>query len=230
MVGASFEKACAVTSHALAHEAMAWIGQLYDLEDRIAESSFDERLQTRQQEAIPLLEKLKKRMDKVIGNLRPTSQLAKAIGYVSNRWDAMTRYTTDGRYAIDNNVSERNIRPSVIGRKNYLFFGNDAGAESASVWYTLIASARRNHVQVLPYLTELLTEVPKIVPEYLAIGSAATPFESLTDQQLSDLRQFLPDRWLQAHPEHRAEERQHELQRDLQRRRSKRAARRLVKA
>ena len=138
----------------------------------------------------------------------------------------MIRYAEDGRYAIDNNLIERLLRPSVIGRKNYLFFGSHGGGDAAAIWYTIIQSARRNQVDILPYLTDVLNRLPTIVPEYLPRGSASSPFESLAADQLSALRSLLPDRWLRDHPEHLLAHRAEELAADTARRRRRRANRR----
>jgi hypothetical protein len=163
--------------------------------------------------------------------VRPSSKLYEAIGYLLNRWRAMTRFTTDGRYAIDNNAAERSIRPSVIGRKNYEFFGSDRGGKAGCIWYTLIQSARHNYVRVLPYLNDVLVRLPSIVPEYLRVGDAASPFDSLSARQREALTDLLPDRWLQSHRVHRCEERLRELEAENQRRRShRRLRRRSVKA
>ena len=181
-------------------------------------------------ESVPILNRLHDRLTEVQPTVRPSTKLAEAIGYLLNRWDAMTRFATDGQYAIDNNTAERAIRPSVIGRKNYQFFGSDAGGRAACVWYTLIQSARSNHVHVTPYLNDVLVRLPQIVPEYLRVGDAQTPFESLSEGQREQLSELLPDRWLKAHPEHRNEDRQRELDQANQRRRQRRASRRrLVK-
>lgn len=221
-----FDEARAVSSHPLAEEALAWIWQLYDLEDRLVEAAPDVRGQARLREAVPVLQRLHERLLEVQPEVRPSSKLAEAIGYLLNRWEAMTRFTTDGRYAIDNNEAERSLRPSVIGRKNYEFFGSDSGGEAGCVWYTLVGSARRNHVCALPYLHDVLLKVPEIVPEYLRVGDAATAFDSLSPAQLEALANLLPDRWLESHPEHRSEERQRELELENQRRRQRRRLRR----
>jgi transposase len=223
-----FDQACAVSSHIAAHEALAWIQQLYDLEDQLAERSPQERLRVRQQEAVPILARLEEQLRQVAPTLRPSSKLAEAINYVLNRWHAMIRYTEDGRYAIDNNLIERLLRPAVIGRKNYLFFGSDGGADAAAIWYTLIQSARRNLVDILPYLTDVLTRLPTIVPEYLPTGSAKSPFASLAADQVSALRSLLPDQWLREHPEHLLADRAEELAADTARRRRRRAQRRVA--
>jgi len=221
-----FDESCAVTSHALAHEALASIWQLYDIEDRMAELAPEVRRQTRQRESVPILKELHRRLLEVKPTARPSSKLYEAIGYLLNRWDAMTRFTTDGRYAIDNNTAERSIRPTVIGRKNYEFFGSDRGGEAGCIWYTLIQSARRNHVRVLPYLNDVLERLPRIVPEYLRVGDAESPFASLSARQLDDLASLLPDRWIEEHPAHRSEDRQRELDAQNQRRRQRRKLRR----
>lgn len=219
-----------MTTHPLAHEALAWIWELYDVEDRLADAEAAERQRVRMCESVPILGQLHERLAEVQPTVRPSSKLYEAIGYLLNRWDAMTRFTTDGRYAIDNNEAERSIRPSVIGRKNYQFFGGDRGGEAGCIWYTLIQSARRNHVRVLPYLNDVLVRLPTIVPEYLRVGDAQTPFDALSTQQIEDLGGLLPDRWLKEHPKHRSDERQRELEAQNDRRRRRRQRRRqLVK-
>lgn len=223
-----FDESCAVTSHPLAEEALAWIWLLYDIEDRYAEVTAAERGQVRLRESVPILERLHEQLVAARPAVRPSSKLAEAIGYVLNRWQGMTRFTTDGRYAIDNNAAERSLRPAVIGRKNYEFFGSDRGGAAGCSWYTLIQSARHNHVCALPYLNDILRQVPQIVPEYLRVGDAATAFDSLSTEQVHALTNLLPDRWLATHPEHRCEDRQRELELEKQRRRQRRRLRRSI--
>jgi transposase len=173
----------------------------------------DERRALRQTEALPILTRMKERFEEVRPTLRPTSKLAEAINYVLNRWDAFVRYTSDGRIRIDNNVIERLLRPIAIGRKNYLFFGSERGGQTAATLYTLVQSARRNCVDVWPYLTDVLRRIAAIAP-----GNTAA------------LEALLPDRWVAAHPEHRLEQREEESREAQARRRRKRAARRLAVA
>jgi transposase len=206
-----FEKAIPTTSHPLVHEAMIWTQQLYDIEDRAHEMSPDDRQALRQAEALPILARMKARFDEVRPTLRPTASLADAIDYVLNRWDAFVRYTQDGRISIDNNVIERLLRPVAIGRKNFLFFGSEKGGKTAATLYTLVQSARRNCVDVWPYLTDVLRQVAAIAP-----GDTAA------------LEALLPDRWVAAHPEHRLEQREEESREAQARRRWKRAARRVA--
>ncbi|MCA9172707.1 MAG: IS66 family transposase, partial [Planctomycetales bacterium] len=108
-----FDESCLVTTHPLAHDALAWIWQLYDLEDQILEATPDERLAVRRRESAPILDRLYAQLREAQGTVRPSSKLSEAIGYCLNRWDAMARYATDDRYPIDNNAAERALRPAV---------------------------------------------------------------------------------------------------------------------
>ena len=155
---------------------------------------------------------MKARFHEVRPTLRPTAKLAEAIDYVLNRWDAFVRYTTDGRTPIDNNTIERLLRPVAIGRKNYLFFGSEKGGQTAATLYTLVQSARRNCVDVWPYLTDVLRRLPAIDPTDTAA-----------------LEALLPGRWVAAHPEHRLEQREEESREAQACRRQKRLARRAAR-
>jgi hypothetical protein len=84
------------------------------------------------------------------------SDLASAIRYALSRWSALTRYLDDGTLAIDNNAVERAIRPLVLGRKNWLFAGSDAGGERAAAIYSLIETAKLNGLDPEPYLRAVL--------------------------------------------------------------------------
>jgi transposase len=76
------------------------------------------------------------------------------------RWSALTRYLEEGYLHIDNNPVERAIRGVAIGRKNFLFAGNDAGGERAASIYTLIETCKLNGVDPFAYLCEVLEKLP----------------------------------------------------------------------
>ncbi len=56
--------------------------------------------------------------------------MGKAITYTLSQWPALARFLTDGRIEIDNNGVENAIRPTAIGKKNWLFIGAAAAAAS----------------------------------------------------------------------------------------------------
>ena len=87
------------------------------------------------------------------------SELAGAFRYMLTRWTALTRAFDDGRIALDNNPAERALRSVAIGRKNYLFAGSDRGAERAAALYSLIETAKLNHLDPEAYLRDILGRI-----------------------------------------------------------------------
>ena len=82
--------------------------------------------------------------------------MGKALDYAYKLWPRLRRYDLDGRYHIDNNSVERNQRPSVIGRKNYLFSKSDSGAVDNAIFYSLIENCEIVGVNSLQWLTHVL--------------------------------------------------------------------------
>jgi transposase len=75
------------------------------------------------------------------------------------RWEALTLFCEGGRLEIDNNAAERSLRAVVLGRKNYLFAGSDAGGERAATIYGLIGTAKLNSLNPEAYLCEVLSRI-----------------------------------------------------------------------
>ena len=91
-------------------------------------------------------------LQETLRSLSQKSALAEAIRYALKLWDALVRFTSDGRIEIDNNAAERSLRTVALGRKNYLFAGSDAGGERAAAIYSLIGSAKLNNIDPEAYL------------------------------------------------------------------------------
>lgn len=82
--------------------------------------------------------------------------MSKALDYAYKLWPRLRRYALDSRYHIDNNSVERNQRPSVMGRKNYLFSKSDGRAVDNAIFYSLIESCEIVGVNPLQWLTHVL--------------------------------------------------------------------------
>jgi len=117
------------------------------------------RLAARQATAVPLLKKLKAFLEWARDAGSTIMPMHDASRYMLDRWDAFARYTTDGRLEMSNNAAERAIRPTVIGRKNYMFCGSDAGAERAASFYTIIESAKMNGLDPEAYLGDIIARI-----------------------------------------------------------------------
>ncbi len=181
---------------------MIW--RLYKVEDRVRPLDDDARRAMRQTEAVPILERLREELDRLSSKLLPKSALAQAVTYASNQWQALCRYTEDGRLTIDNNMSERRVRDQAIGRKNWMFLGSVEAGPRAAVLCTILAGAKRHRLEPWAYLHDVILQLAvDASPEFLA--------------------GLLPDRWALAHPEHiltyRLEESRQKAQRRDQRRR-----------
>ena len=163
-----------------AHQILEWIRQLYDVEERTRELSADARREVRAREAEPVLDRIGTRIAELEKRALPKSALAKAVWYTSNQWQALRRYTEDGRLTIDNNVSERTLRHQAIGRKNWLFLGSRQAGPRAAVLFTILAGAKRHRIEPWTYLRELLLRL---------------------HNDHAHLDAMLPDRWASEHPE-----------------------------
>ena len=87
------------------------IGELFAIEADISGRPPEERQAVRAARSVPLLEVLKAEFEDKRSRASEKVKLGKALNYALNRWDALTRYTTDGRLNICNNAAERAIRP-----------------------------------------------------------------------------------------------------------------------
>lgn len=149
------------TKSPVAAEALSRISALYAIEAEINGKTVDVRLSERQSRAVPLLGQMKTWLEGERQRLSRKTTVAKAINYSLARWGALTRYTTDGRLAIDNNVAERALRTVAVTRKSYLFLGSDEGGRRAAAIYSIVESARLNGFDPHAYLADIIDKMAK---------------------------------------------------------------------
>lgn len=149
--------------------ALERINALFDLERRACEANLDhdQRQRWRTEHARPMLDELRRFLDDEQQQLLPKTPTMAAIGYVQNHWQALTRYLDDGQCVIDNNAAERALRVVALGRKNWLFAGSEAGGHAASVFYTLIESAKAQGHNPRVYLEDVLRRLPTTLDKHL---------------------------------------------------------------
>lgn len=156
---------------------------LYKLEDalKIAYADVGKIKEVRQTQAKPILDELKAYLDDKVTSVLPSSKLGKAIAYTLKRWQNLLTYLQDGRYEIDNNRSERAIKPFVCGRKNWLFSNSVDGAQASANLFSLIESAKLHRLDPVSYLTHVFKELPncKTVADYEALLPYAINDEKL---------------------------------------------------
>jgi transposase len=146
------------TRSPVAKEALDRIAAVYAIEDLARFAPAAERVEHRRETA-PLLDKFFDWAKATVGKLSGKLELAKAFRYTIDRREALTRFVTDGRLEVDNNVAENAMRGIALGRKNYLFCGSDSGGERAASIYTLVTSAKLNGLNPETYLRDILTKI-----------------------------------------------------------------------
>jgi transposase/uncharacterized small protein (DUF1192 family) len=154
-----FHDVWTATRSEIAKEALDQIGALYDIEREITGRPPDERRAVRQARSRPKVEAFRTWAEAQLGRLPGKSDLAKAFRYGLTRWTAFTLFLEDGRVAMDNNAAERAIKPVVIGRKNWLFAGADAGGETLADAMTIIESAKLSGHDPEAYLANILSRI-----------------------------------------------------------------------
>ena len=168
-----------------AHWFLLQFRHLYAVEARARHTSAGPALRQawRSAESRMIWARLKRAVDVLTPKVLPQSLLGRALAYGRNQWTGLVRHLELGRVEIDNNLVENAIRPTAVGKKNFLFVGHpDAGWRSA-VFYSLVESCRRRGINAERYLKDVLVHLP--------------------DLQQSELDRFLPGEWIKRHPEAR---------------------------
>lgn len=136
------------------------IAVLYELEENLKHSKADYRQiqDERKTKAYPILKSLETYMQEVHKQYIPNEAMEKALRYAFSVWIRISRYVQDGRFNIDNNLMEQAIRPITLGRKNYLFCGNNEGAENNAIFYTFMACCREAKIEPYGWLKDILAK------------------------------------------------------------------------
>jgi transposase len=171
-----FEKAL-VTDKEPAQYFLTELQKLYAIERRLREqqSSPEQIVSSREQEAVPILAALKTWLTEQYTTNLVKSPLTTAVGYALQRWDKLSNYTTESQLQIDNNLVENAMRPVALGRKNYLFAGSNEGGKLLALFYSLLETCKKQELNPLEYLHDILERMPST--------------------KTSELRSLLPDQW-----------------------------------
>ena len=176
----------------LASQGLSFYRQLYDVEERGKTLDAAARWALRQRDAVPIWARMRRWLDSdALKRVLPKSAIGEALGYLRNQWTALQVYLSDGRIPIDNDQSERIIRPLTVGRNNWLFLGHPRAAPGRLQMYSVVSTAHRHHLMIDVYLEDVLRKLADARqnhPADLEPGSA----------YLLDL---LPDRWALTHPQ-----------------------------
>jgi hypothetical protein len=170
-----------------APRAAAWVLRqlqlLYAIEKELRDARAGPRLRGahRASSSRMVIERLHRALVRMKATHRylPQSLMGKAIDYALGQWPSLKIFLRDGRLEIDNNLIENAIRPTAIGKKNWLFIGEAQAGQRSAIIYTVVESCRRQDIDPFAYLRDLFTRLP-----------------TATNWQIKDLT---PSAWARAH-------------------------------
>lgn len=176
--------ACARAGDALAHEGLRMIRRLFAVERLSAMhgESADQRLCRRKEHSAPALAELRAWVDEHRAVIPPKSSMGRALGYLHRQWHRLTLCLTDGHIELTNNRVERELRSLVLGRKNWLFAFGDLGGKRTATILTIVATCIAHGISPRAYLHAVTKLIVNGWPN-------------------ARLRELLPDRIVDLHPE-----------------------------
>jgi hypothetical protein len=151
---------------------------LYEIEKtaRELELSSESIKQIREQESLPILDRLHTWLQNQYMIAQPKSSFGKALFYCLNNWTELTQFVQDGELQIDNNHTEREMKYIAMGRHAWLFFGSDKGAKDHAIVLSVLSTCRRHGVEPWAFLTDVL--------------------QRLTENPAANLEELLPYNWI----------------------------------
>ena len=144
-----------------ADEMVEMIARLYKVEKDDRLSTIEERYQSRQDISKPILDTIRHWLDTNITVTAPKSALGQAMAYMDKYWPRLIRYVEAGHLPIDNNETERAIRPFAIGRRAWLFADTPAGAEASARLYSMVETAKANGLEPYTWLLKVMRGLPE---------------------------------------------------------------------
>lgn len=146
----------------LATEALCFIRKIYKVESDANKAGLnaDELKEQRLKISYPTIRLFETWMKETYLKVLPNSKMGDAIEYTYSLLPRLSRYVNDGRINIDNNLIENAIRPLALGRRNYLFCGNDASAYRAAIVYSLISTCKAVDVDPRTWMEDVLRKIP----------------------------------------------------------------------
>lgn len=176
--------ACARAGDTLALVPLRMLRRLFAVErlSALRGENAEQRLARRLKDSTPVVEELRRWVDDNRANHPPKTPLGEAIGYLHRQWSRLTLFLTDGNIELTNNRVERELRALVLGRKNWLFAFGDLGGKRTAAILTLVGTCVAQRINPRAYL--------HVVTRLLVHGWLN-----------SRLRELLPDRIGELHPE-----------------------------
>ncbi|MCL6634088.1 MAG: IS66 family transposase [Alicyclobacillus herbarius] len=145
-----------------ARVGLEYCNRLFALERKWKDATPEERYQGRLTHSKPVLDEFLAWLEEQNTRVLPKTLLGQAVTYCLKQWCKLTAFLEDGHLELDNNRSERSMKPFVIGRKNWLFSNTPRGAKASAIAYSILETAKENGLNPFAYLEYLLERLPNI--------------------------------------------------------------------
>lgn len=164
------------TGKGLAPQAINQIAKLYRIEHEAERMTVQQRKELRQDKAKPILEEINQWLIANKSKVPEKSTLGKAFTYAINQWPYLIAYINHGEVQIDNNLIENLIRPFALGRRNWLFIGNERAGRCSALLYSLIQTCKLNQINARKYFNYVLDQAHLIRQNQIDITSLLPQF------------------------------------------------------
>ncbi len=148
-------------SNSLAYLALKQIQAIYREENKLADMTFEERLEHRQLTVKPLVDAYFTWVKENLTKVPSKGKTHNGFSYSINQEKYLRVFLEDGSVPMDNNAAEQSIRGFCVGKKNWVMIDTIAGAEASAIIYSLAETAKANNLKPYDYFKYLLTEIPK---------------------------------------------------------------------
>jgi transposase len=167
---------------------LEYCNQLFKIERGLKDATPQERHARRQEKSRPVLDAFSTWLHEQSVQVLPKSALGKAITYCLNQWSKLVVFLEDGNLELDNNRSERSIKPFVIGRKNFMFSNTPRGARASAITYSLVETAKENGLDPYLYLKYLFERLPNIQLEDPEALRSLLPWSEWLPEEIRKLK------------------------------------------
>ena len=163
----------------LAEAALKKIQKIYNADAKLADLPLEKRLEQRKIKVAPLVDDYFAWVKKNIGRVLPNSKTGKGFSYALDEEKYLRVFLERGDVPLDNNATERAIRPFTIGRKNWVMIDTVNGAEASAVMYSIVESAKANNLKIYEYVSYLLTQLPELLTDEMKLNGDLEALDDL---------------------------------------------------
>ena len=140
-----------------ARQAVRLLGAVFHTENELTYQTEEEKRQQRVRQVKPLLDRFYHYLNSIVS---PRDRLGAAIKNALKLQTRAYRIFEDGQIPLSNNALEGEIRLTTLIRKNCLFAKSKRGAEANAIYYTLVATAKVNELNIYKYFKYLFDRLP----------------------------------------------------------------------